>query len=291
MHWSPRSITGTSGADAQTRHVVRVEMLAAIAWFPRWIPFEGGLRQRVGWRLGSAVDRRSSCGARRVSCALPGSRAGGTRGTREPPSRTPSGRKRVHLLRASASRVRGAGRPSRGAGLLRHASLRPPAPDAEEVERVLPAVLPDVLAQRAARHARGREHERTRRSPMSSTPPPAAAEPLVASGLPAAAGDGVELIGDRLVTLVLSSSSMTRRALREHIWQHRGSTPSTSSASGAGGGARHSRRGSDPRNGRASLALCSLMLGGDGARFRPTAYAKAVRAYIEYRRFDYQVTH
>ena len=37
----------------------------------------------------------------------------------------------------------------------------------------------------------------------------------------AAAGDGVELIGDRLVTLVLSSSSMTRHALREHIWQHR----------------------------------------------------------------------
>ena len=35
------------------------------------------------------------------------------------------------------------------------------------------------------------------------------------------AGGGVELIGDRLVTLVLSTSSMTRRALRDHVWQHR----------------------------------------------------------------------
>jgi hypothetical protein len=39
------------------------------------------------------------------------------------------------------------------------------------------------------------------------------------------------------------------------------------------------------------LALCSLMLGGDGARFHPSSYASALRAYVEFRRFDYQVTH
>lgn len=108
----------------------------------------------------------------------------------------------------------------------------------------------------------------------------------------AAAGGGVELIGDRLVTLVLSSSSMTRRALREHIWQHRWQYTFNLfrvwrwwAARGVPGAARI--LGMAERR----LALCSLMLGGHGARFRPTAYAKAVRAYIEYRRFDYQVTH
>jgi glycosyltransferase involved in cell wall biosynthesis len=108
----------------------------------------------------------------------------------------------------------------------------------------------------------------------------------------AAAGGGVELIGDRLVTLVLSSSSMTRRALREHIWQHRWQYTFNLfrvwrwwAARGVPGAARI--LGMAERR----LAFCSLMLGGDGARFRPTAYAKAVRAYIEYRRFDYQVTH
>ena len=34
-------------------------------------------------------------------------------------------------------------------------------------------------------------------------------------------GGGVELLGERLVTLVDSSSSMTRRGTREHIWQMR----------------------------------------------------------------------
>lgn len=106
------------------------------------------------------------------------------------------------------------------------------------------------------------------------------------------AGGGVELIGERLVTLVLSTSSMTRRALREHVWQHRWQytfnllrvwrwwlergVPDAARLCGMA-----ERR----------LALCSLMLGGRRARLRPSAYLDAVRSYLEFRRFDYQVTH
>lgn len=105
-------------------------------------------------------------------------------------------------------------------------------------------------------------------------------------------GDGVELIPERLVTLVLSTSSMTRRALRDHVWQHRWqytfsllrvwrwwlgqNVPDAARLCGMA-----ERR----------LALCSIMLGGDGVRLRPSRYAKALRAYVEFRRLDYQVTH
>ena len=86
-------------------------------------------------------------------------------------------------------------------------------------------------------------------------------------------GGGVELIGDRLVTVVLSASSMTRHALHDHIWQHRWQytfsflrvwrwwlerdVPDAERLCGMA-----ERR----------LALCSLMLGGDGARLRPSNY-------------------
>jgi len=105
-------------------------------------------------------------------------------------------------------------------------------------------------------------------------------------------GGGVELIGDRLVRMVLSTSSMTRQALREHIWQHRWQytfnlyrvwrwwlelgVPDAARIC-----AMAERR----------LALCSIMLGGRGDRRRPSAYVKASRAYAEFRRFDYQMTH
>lgn len=105
-------------------------------------------------------------------------------------------------------------------------------------------------------------------------------------------GGGVELVGDRLVTLVLSTSSMTRQALREHVWQHRWQYTycflrvwrqwlSQRVPDAARICAMAERR----------LALCSLMLGGYGVRFRPSTYTKAVRAYIEFRRLDYQVNH
>jgi glycosyltransferase involved in cell wall biosynthesis len=108
----------------------------------------------------------------------------------------------------------------------------------------------------------------------------------------AAEGDGVVLIGDRLVTNVLSGSSMTRQALREHVWQHRWQYTFSLLRvwrwwyeRGVPGMERlcalAERR----------LTLCSLMLGGDGTRWRPASYPNAVRAYLDYRRFDYQVNH
>jgi glycosyltransferase involved in cell wall biosynthesis len=108
----------------------------------------------------------------------------------------------------------------------------------------------------------------------------------------AAEGGGVELIGERLVTLVLSSSSMTRHALREHIWQHRWQYTFTFLRVWGWWVARGVPDATRIRDmAERRLALCSLMLGGFGLRFRPALYPKAVRAYLEYRRFDYQVTH
>jgi glycosyltransferase involved in cell wall biosynthesis len=108
----------------------------------------------------------------------------------------------------------------------------------------------------------------------------------------AGVGRGVVLIGDRLVTNVLSSSSMTRHALREHVWQHRWQYTfnqlrvwrwwHTDAVEDADRLCAMAERRID---------LCSLMLGGDGSRRRPSSYSNAVRAYIEYRRFDYQVRH
>jgi glycosyltransferase involved in cell wall biosynthesis len=104
-------------------------------------------------------------------------------------------------------------------------------------------------------------------------------------------GGGVELLGERLVTLVDSGSSMTRRGTREHLWQMRWQYTFNSlrvwtwwSERNAPGARRLVALA------RRRLALCSLMLGGDGARFKPSAYVDAVRAYVEFRRLDYQLT-
>jgi hypothetical protein len=100
------------------------------------------------------------------------------------------------------------------------------------------------------------------------------------------------LVGDRLVTLVFSSSSMTRRALRDHIWQMRWQYTFSFHRVWRGWldrGMPDAARICAMAERR--LALCSLMLGGYGARFRPSTYWDGVRAYIEFRRFDYQVNH
>ncbi len=108
----------------------------------------------------------------------------------------------------------------------------------------------------------------------------------------AAAGDGVELLGERLVTLVDSTSSMTRRGGHEHLWQMRWQYTYNQlrvwrwwAASGMSGAARLQALG------ERRLALCSLMLGGDGARRRPASYVQAVQAYRDFRALDYQRDH
>lgn len=103
-------------------------------------------------------------------------------------------------------------------------------------------------------------------------------------------GGGVELLGERLVTLVDSTSSMTRRGTREHVWQMRWqytyaflrvwrwwAEQDVADAARLVGLAE--RR----------LALCDLMLGG-GRRLRFGRYPAALRAYLDFRRLDYQVT-
>src|SRR5262249_26202616 len=106
----------------------------------------------------------------------------------------------------------------------------------------------------------------------------------------AMAGDGIELVGERLVTLVDSGTSMTRRGTREHLWQMRWQytynfrrvwgwwqergVPDADRLVDLGG-----RR----------LALCSLMLGPLRERLKVWTLPAAVRAYADFRRLDYQL--
>lgn len=105
----------------------------------------------------------------------------------------------------------------------------------------------------------------------------------------AMAGNGVELLGEHLVTLVDSGSSMTRRGTREHIWQMRWQYTFNQlrvwrwwAERGVPGADRLRDMG------ERRLALCSLMLGGDRGRLDPRNYIKGVRAYLDFRRLDYQ---
>lgn len=105
-------------------------------------------------------------------------------------------------------------------------------------------------------------------------------------------GGGVELLGRRLVTLVDSGSSMTRRGTREHLWQMRWQYTYSFLRVWRW----WSERGvpdSDRLVGLAErrLALCSTMLGGFRERVRPANLTKAVQAYLEFRRLDYQRNH
>jgi glycosyltransferase involved in cell wall biosynthesis len=105
-------------------------------------------------------------------------------------------------------------------------------------------------------------------------------------------GGGVELLGERLVTLVDSGSSMTRRGTREHVWQMRWQYTYSFLRvwrwwrdAGADGSDRIAAMA------ERRLALCSLALGPWGERLRPSNYPKAARAYLEFRRLDYQLNH
>jgi glycosyltransferase involved in cell wall biosynthesis len=106
----------------------------------------------------------------------------------------------------------------------------------------------------------------------------------------AMAGNGVELIGHRLVTLVDSESSMTRDATHHHLWQMRWQYTFSFlrvwrwwAADGIPGAQRlvelAERR----------LALCSIMLGSGLAK--PRNFTKALAAYRDFRKFDYQRRH
>ncbi|MFY9470055.1 MAG: glycosyltransferase [Solirubrobacterales bacterium] len=107
-----------------------------------------------------------------------------------------------------------------------------------------------------------------------------------------AEGPGVELLGERLVTLVDSSSSMTRQGTSQHIWQMRWQYTynqlrvwrwwSEREMPGA-------RR--LVKMGERRLALCSIMLGGHGDRLKPGNYVKSLLAYRDFRRHDYQRHH
>ncbi|MGH3133757.1 MAG: glycosyltransferase family 2 protein [Gaiellaceae bacterium] len=105
-------------------------------------------------------------------------------------------------------------------------------------------------------------------------------------------GGGVELLGERLVTLVDSGSSMTRRGTREHLWQMRWQYTYSFLRVW-----RWWLERGVPDSGRIvgmaerRLALCSIMLGGVEHRVRPANYARALRAYLEFRRLDYQRNH
>ena len=105
-------------------------------------------------------------------------------------------------------------------------------------------------------------------------------------------GGGVELLGERLVTLVDSSASMTRRGTRDHVWQMRWQYTYASRRVWAW----WAERGVQFADGLLTLAdrrlsLCSLMLDGVVERAKIWRYPDAVRAYLDYRRLDYQRNH
>lgn len=102
-------------------------------------------------------------------------------------------------------------------------------------------------------------------------------------------GGAVELVGERLVTLVDSSSSMTRRGGREHLWQMRWQYTFNQYRVWSWWSEREVP-GSDRLRimARRRLALCELVLGRTQARRRPLAYVDAVEALADFRRYDYQ---
>jgi hypothetical protein len=103
-------------------------------------------------------------------------------------------------------------------------------------------------------------------------------------------GGGVELVGKRLVTLVMSTRGMTKRATDDHLWQMRWQYTYAFLRVWRWW-AERGIAGSDRLVGMAErrLALCSMMVGGLRDRVSPANLAKSVRAYLEFRRLDYQV--
>jgi glycosyltransferase involved in cell wall biosynthesis len=103
-------------------------------------------------------------------------------------------------------------------------------------------------------------------------------------------GGGVELVGERLVRLVMSERGMTNRATGNHLWQMRWQYTYAFLRVWRWW-AERGDPGSDRLVGMAErrLALCSIMVGGLRERLSPVNLAKAIRAYLEYRRLDYQL--
>jgi glycosyltransferase involved in cell wall biosynthesis len=103
-------------------------------------------------------------------------------------------------------------------------------------------------------------------------------------------GGGVELLGERLVTLVDSSTSMTRQGTSEHVWQMRWQYTFASRrvwawwAERRVPGAERLLAMADRR-----LALCSLRLDGSIGLLKVWRYPTAARSYLDFRRLDYQL--
>lgn len=103
-------------------------------------------------------------------------------------------------------------------------------------------------------------------------------------------GGGVELVGERLVTLVMSTRGMTKRATDDHLWQMRWQYTYAFLRVWRWW-AERGIPGSERLVGMAErrLALCSMMVGGFRERTSPANLGKAIRAYLEFRRLDYQL--
>jgi glycosyltransferase involved in cell wall biosynthesis len=108
----------------------------------------------------------------------------------------------------------------------------------------------------------------------------------------AAAGGGVEVLGERLVRLVLSPSSLSGNAIAKHQWQHRwqytysflrvwnwwwrsGFVASEKLVDMA----------------EARLALCEFFVQGGWKQLTLSHPARAIRAYIDFKRWDWEETH
>jgi len=104
-------------------------------------------------------------------------------------------------------------------------------------------------------------------------------------------GGGVELLGEKLVRLTDSPTSMTRMATGSHLWQMRWQYTfsfcrvwRTWEKAGVPGAARLRTLGVN------RLALCSIMLRRGRRRLTPGDVTRAIAAYRDFRRFDFQKT-
>jgi len=102
-------------------------------------------------------------------------------------------------------------------------------------------------------------------------------------------GGGVEVLGERLVTLVLSRRSMTRFAMGTHLWQFRWQYTWSFyrvwrrwQQQGVPGAARLARLA------ERRLALCQLMLHRGPGWFAPRRLLQAFGAVADYLRLDYE---
>jgi glycosyltransferase involved in cell wall biosynthesis len=107
----------------------------------------------------------------------------------------------------------------------------------------------------------------------------------------AAAGGGTERIGEPLVRLTDSETSMTRLATGSHLWQMRWQYTfnqarvwRTWEEQGVPGAGRLRAMGVR------RLALCTIMLQRDARDLAPRRVARAVGAYLDFLRFDFQKT-